>query len=72
MNAFAILSLIASELIIFFRNYEDDFEFEDDLDEDDVIPLKDGKGIEQNLSKSLSYFTGTGSDSDSDDGGTFY
>jgi len=52
-------------------NYEDDFEFEDDLDEDDVIPLN-GKGIEQNLSKSLSYFTGTGSDSDSDDGGTFY
>ena len=71
VNVFAIF-VITFEKLFSFRNYEDDFELDDDLDEDEVIPLKDGKGIEQNLSKSLSYFTGTGSDSESDDGGTFY
>ena len=54
------------------RNYEDDFEFDDELDQDDMAALKVGDGIESSLNRSLSYFTGTGEDSDSDNGGTFY
>ena len=58
--------------ISFHRNYGDDFEIDDDLDQDDIAALKGGQGIESSLNSSLSYFTGTGDDSDSDDGGTFY
>ncbi|XP_065056603.1 serine/threonine-protein phosphatase 2A regulatory subunit B'' subunit beta-like [Rhopilema esculentum] len=53
-------------------NYEDDFDMDDDLDQDDIAALKGENNVENNLTKSLSYFTGTGGSSDDEDSSTFY
>lgn len=57
------------------RIYDDDFEIDDELDQDDIVALKGGgggDGLETSLNRSLTYFTGTGEDSDSDDGGGLF
>ena len=45
---------------------------DDDLDQDDIAALKGDNNVENSLTKSLSYFTGTGGSSDDEDSSTFY
>ena len=68
-----VLKLFSKTLqLIFPSNYEDDFDMDDDLDQDDIAALKGENNVENSLTKSLSYFTGTGGSSDDEDSSTFY